>query len=523
MVTIMIVDDEAVIRRGIQTSIDWEAHGGRIIGEARNGEQALRKVKDLSPDLLFVDIRMPVMDGLALTEAVRKIGMNTKIVILTGFNDVEYAKQALKLKVEDFLLKPVEAKQLLCLFQKLKRDFEEEQRQQKERYDQEQLVRANLPLMHSDFFKRLIRREMTEQEAKETSKNLGLSIEGPYYQMVLFEIDDDRNEHSNELQISFQNVVHESGYLHGFIAEWTTGQHVGFFNLPSHQKQTVLDVSQKIQDEFRKRCNRPITAAVGYKHKGFERIVDSFQEAKNALETKIYKGTNTLLRYEPPSSDQKGTTRQQNDIDSFENEQTFTQSIQLTDKTRLTTSVEQIFDRIKRQKASFQEIKTVCIRLLIAAERTLSAAGVDDFQTVDFDEMDACQTLSDIQSWFLQQGFYFISVMEHAKTSKYHYIVKSVLEYVHDHYDQPITLETVSSLVYITPNYFSRIFKEETGQTFVDWLNTYRIEKAKALLKKHRRTKTSEIAEQVGFNDYKYFSYIFKKVCGSSPRKYRRL
>ncbi|MBM7572998.1 response regulator [Aquibacillus albus] len=513
MIKIMIVDDEAIIRKGIKLSINWAEYGVEVVGEAKNGVEALTKISEFEPDIVLTDIRMPVLDGLGLTREIRENYPHIKIVILSGYDDFDYAKQALKLKVEDFLLKPVGSEELIKLFVKLKEQIEVEKSENEAKKQYDQLK----PIVQGKLIKRIVTNQCTQEEAETQAQPLDLSIRGPFYQVCLVEIDNyDINEQDKfKIFHDINEMLEEK--VGAILGDWQGSQLICLMNLEQQNKKMIIKTYKHVQELIFQEMKDTVTIAFGYVYKAFESIQDSYLEAHSALQEKMYRGENVLLFYQEALNEVTEDV-----LYSSELNQAFIEALKLTNKQEIRKLVDQLFEEIMEKAVSYTEVKALCIRYLIASEQALLDLGIGKLESEVIDDINKYKTINDMKAWFEDKYYGYIERIEQSKNKKYQYIVKAAMEYVQEHYHVPITLDHISKITYVTPNYFSRIFKEETNQTFVDWMNHYRIVKAKGLLKQDRKAKTAEIAEKVGYNDYKYFSYTFKKYTGKSPREYRK-
>lgn len=186
MLKVFLVEDEFVIREGIKNNIDWKAHGYEFCGEAGDGELAYPMIQKLRPDIVITDIRMPFMDGLELSRLIRKELPDTEIIILSGYQEFEYAKEAIKLGVAQYLSKPINGEELLAELDELSAKIEEKRRaiQIRERYLQE--MEENSLRERRQLFQELVTGENTVAELLESAEGLGIDLSAPWYNIILF-------------------------------------------------------------------------------------------------------------------------------------------------------------------------------------------------------------------------------------------------------------------------------------------------------------------------------------------------
>ena len=187
--------------------------------------------------------------------------------------------------------------------------------------------------------------------------------------------------------------------------------------------------------------------------------------------------------------------------------------------------LDKVFDKFVTSSATPENIKNICGRLIVIAVGCIEEMGIDIYNNLGvsfnpFKEVEKFSVLEDMNKWLKALFEKMVILIQDNKTSKFKGIIKIVLKHIEENYQKDLSLIDISGIVYVTPNYISRIFKEEMNVNFVEYLNQFRVEKAKAFLLE-TGSKTYEVAEKVGYRDYKYFSYIFKKFTGCTPREFK--
>lgn len=188
MIKVFLVEDEAIIRRGIKNNIPWEKEGFEFAGEASDGELAYPMIKKVKPDIVITDIRMPFMDGLELASIIRKEMPTTKIIILSGYNEFDYAKRAISIGVTDYQLKPISSDKLLETVKRVAGIIREERAQKEllEEYKKEN--QENLELDKAKLFYALADNSLSTAEILEWGRQLGLDLTASYYTVILLKI-----------------------------------------------------------------------------------------------------------------------------------------------------------------------------------------------------------------------------------------------------------------------------------------------------------------------------------------------
>lgn len=533
MITMMVVDDEATIRIGIRNSIDWSSLDIEIAGEAKNGREALSKAAELNPDIIVTDIRMPVMDGLELTRNLKELAPKTKIIILSGYNDFEYAKKAIELGVCEYLLKPVGAEELVKLVVKLKDQIINENKKRNDEISSRMLFNETLPFIQSKFLNNLLKEGVSDKKAIiERAAILKLDLSGPKYQVIIIDIDDYLliTEHYPEkdkdlLKYSVMNISEEilSSSTNGFVFFSEFDYLLGLINIKSETKTTIMDICKEIQFCITRYLKLSSTIGIGGIAGSLDDISTSYNEALISLRNKMYSGKCRIIHID--SVAKKHSTELLHY--STEDERELLNSLRTMNIEKLYEIIDKLFMNFIEAKTGYNRIKSICLRIIMISASVLEEIGIklesavgEDFQP-DI-EIRKYETIESIETWLKRLFKSLIGAMQENKNNKYKSIVKVAIEYINEHYKQNLSLNDVAGKVYVTPNYLSKVFKQETGENFVEWLNQFRIDKAKALIG-NIGAKTYEIAEKVGYNDYKYFSYNFKKYTGYTPKEYKEL
>lgn len=405
MYRLLIVDDEPTIRKGMLSCIDWEKYEIEVVGEANNGADALKKALSLKPHIILTDIRMPVMDGIELSHSVREQLPDCKIVIMSGYDEFAYAKSLMRMKVTEYLLKPIDENELMPVISKLIKEIKDEEMRKLNRQTADQLLNENMPQLKMNFMSKILDGSFSDIE--EMSKqadvlNLNFPVNNCEFRVIILVVDSlnatPNHSGNHELETMQDEIVDIAENLinrtaSGFLCRDHFDGFVGLICNNLEQSPDTYQLGYNIRNSIKEQLGTTIFLSIGPAVQNIAYINSSYKKTLSDLDEKRYKG-----------------------------------------------------------KRSFVQI---------------------------------------------------------------------ALRYVEEHYDTDISLADVAEAAFVTPNYLSRVFKEEMRMSFVDYLNQLRVDKAKELLL-HTNLKTYEIAEKVGYKDYKYFSSMLKKLTGYSPREYRK-
>lgn len=532
MIKLLIVDDESIIRKGIRTSIDWWKLDVDIVGEARNGKEALEAVQQLLPDIVVTDIRMPHMDGLEFARHLKERFPQTKIVILSGYDDFDYARQALKIGVNEYLMKPVGAAELEALVLKISDEIARERKKIEEEQSNLDLIRENFSFIQRKWVNRLLKGANKDGDAiVEQAVQMNVSLEGPEYAVLVVDVDDFRliteraSDRDKELTLyAVANITEEvlSSVFSCTVCQSDFDYINILVNANMKNKHRMIECCEEVQRCVARYMKLSVTIGVGAYVRGLSDIPESGKQAIAAMQSKVYRGKGQIIVY--GESESGNEVKQALPLPS-ENDKELLESLSIMNQSKIDELLDERFHQFARSHVPYEHIKALSLKWVILAMAHLEQMGVNPGESKHaflnpYDEIEKYETTEDIRRWLGDLFAAFIESIAAYKNVRFKHIVSAAIKYIQEHYAEDIRLEDVSSHVFVTPNYFSRVFKEETGQHFTEWLNKYRVEKAKLLLK-DVGAKIYEVAERVGYNDYKYFTHIFKKVTGLTPKEYR--
>lgn len=524
MQKILIVDDESIFREYLRTALDWEAYGFEICAEAKNGVEALEQVHVHRPDIALVDITMPFMDGLTLTEQLKERYPTTSVVLITGHNEFDYARKALKLGVEDYILKPFSKDELVLTLLKLQK---EHQRAQEEK----STLKENQQLMKESFLNHLLSGDYNHSD-EETSLRLqqfGESFDSLCFVVACIEIDNmdlKWNKVSERLlwKYAVTNILNEA------LEE--TENHL-IFNGPEgriiclveHQGDGELETPalggyEKLCFLIKKYLKFTITVGVGRSQSGYQGIRSSYLEALEALQNKFVLGNDRVIAYGSGALESGTQAFYPTEV----NEELLVQ-LRMQNGDKVDAKLEEIFQMIRDQRLSLDYTYVISMGLISVCLSYVTETGhpiEDCFGEAFFpySEIKRLESIDATSVWIKElfnQAILYTGKHRKTRSSK---IAQSAKEYIELHYRDPeLQLDQIAQQVFINPSYLRAVFKKEIGMTVTDYVTHVRMHKAKDLLGKGN-IRLADIAEQIGFNDPSYFSKSFKKFFGYSPSEY---
>ena len=562
MIKVFLVEDEYAIREGIKKSVDWEKNGFELVGEAGDGEMAFPKILKTKPDILITDIRMPFMDGLELATLVKKELSDIKIVVLSGYDDFNYAKKAISIGVEEYILKPVSGENLLKelgkIAESIKAHRQEEQAREKYLQDMEE-IRA---LERQKFIHDMIDGKISMQESLEQGRELGIDITATYYSIVLFQAflkdreDSDVNAYSGVNEEILKRIKEEFADLDNVYLYEQVGDVLCFLEKSDTLEEMGTNINRgigRITDIMKDFEDWIYFISCG---KSVERIRDvnnSYRDASRRFADRymldesciILGNDDTPQRQrkirETIEAEKKDSARDMDlgNIDIRKLDISGIDFKMLSQKTILhflrSGTLSEVGDLVNEYFNSIGEdaMGSIMFRQYILMESLLSGLTFLDSMGVGRDKAsdilgelkDPIKFVENLDSSKEYIRLLLNSMIEYRNQisdKKYLEIIEKAKKFIQDEYrNEDMSLQLVASNVNVSSNHFSAIFRKETGETFIDYLTRVRMENAKELLT-CTSMKTSEIGFEVGYRDPHYFSYIFKKTTGMSPKEYRR-
>jgi two-component system response regulator YesN len=536
---VLLVDDEADVREGLVQEIHWGACGFTIEGTAENGREAMELAERLEPDVVITDISMPFQDGLQLAAWLREHQPLCKIVILTGYDEFDYARQAITLRVDEYLLKPFSADSFMELLHKIKDKIDREVAEREDVRQLKEHYRTSLPLLRESFLASLLTRKLPRTIIEEKTRNYGLPSNGACYLasvLALYPAAEDKEKtsssslrHSGDLDLMLHamlNIAKELmdplSYGSAFIYQdsivlLTTNdgrEGEAWFN----DLQVTLDRLLKSVLHYLKLS---VTIGVGSKVRHLSDLKHSYQDALLALDYRLILGAEKVIFIDDVESPRQEGVR----LDELM-EQALIRNLKLGTAEELSEAISHIFDELIGASCTIHEVQVYLLEVVTSILRTAKESGIEmeELFGAGFQlhaEIFKFSGLEEAKVWLLDIS---LTIRKHISSSRQHSykdIVEKALQYTREHYVDPeLSLQKLCMQLHISTGYFSGVFKKEIKMTYVQYLMQLRMETAKELLRSSD-LKAFEIAERVGYADPNYFSFCFKKQVGISPKEYR--
>ncbi len=530
---VMLVDDEEEVRQAIINRLDWEAIGFRVVDSAENGEEALEKAEMHSIDVVMTDIHMPFMDGLTFCKKLREKTADVKIVIFSGYDEFEYAKEAIKLEAEEYILKPIDATELKRVFQRIKERLDEEINQKRNVERLQQYYRESIPVLQEQMLIGLMEGRITEDKAQEYMKWYEIDIQAPYYAIGIFRPDLKNDEgsgalltgvHSNLLPLSIKQIVEDSlkgsyhfrsmNYLGTIIVVAMLQEKTEFSGFIHSIDQICKTIKKVIQVNT--------SAGIGQLCSKLSEFHNSYNEAKDAVDYRILFDSNQAIYIK--DVEPKAEERYVYDEASIQH---IMKQIKIGSKEELEKSIWEITDKFKQLKVTSPQLQLSFAGILIEIARLEQAYEMvtDKIDVFDIDvyrEIKKFNSLDEFGERLLEICLQLRSRIRRERTDSTRILITNAIQFITEQYsDTSLSVDKICNYLNVSAAYFSTLFKKETGMNFVMYLTKVRMEQALTLLNTTEE-KSYIISGMVGYEEPNYFSYVFKKYYGVSPSKYRQ-
>lgn len=532
MYSVLLIDDEILIREAISQNTKWEELGYELVGTCRNGREAIEYLKERPVDLVITDIYMPYVDGIEVARYVYENCRDTRVVIISGYDEFEYAKKALQYKVVEYILKPVTAMELSELLTRIREKLDEEDKNDRSMKRIRGEYMSNFPVLRGRFLMHLTEgdRIMSEDEIHRKMDDYDIAFYGNYFMTAMIQADDvsgffrKGQERRNDLALFAvyniaEEIIRETSL--GVAFQNVANETVLIFSGGSTFEQQVLDVCGQIQNAILKFLNITTTVGVGMVVSSIYQLPKSFQDAKNALDYRYQLGGARVIYAKKLAQD-----RIVDRVDVAGWSDRIVQAIRRSCGQEIREAVDGFIQEIRRTYVSRNRSIFYVQNAVISIVNEMEAAGIDDAimeeQRKLLNDIYEKEHLTEVAQELVHFCVKVSDCLSDQKDSYGKRQAMLALDYIEKNYANPdVTLNSVCTYLSISTSYFSSLFKNCTGETFIEALTRRRMEKAKALLA-HTSKRANEVAREVGYADPHYFSASFKKMMGCTPKEYAK-
>jgi len=536
MIKVIIADDEENVCKLIRGLIYWKSLDMEIMGVAHNGVEALDLIKDISPDLIITDIRMPGYDGLEMIRYAKDIKEDLDFIIISGYRHFEYAQNAIKYGVGDYLLKPINKEDFLVALSKMRERYMQRTEQMSNEEHLKKRLKSDVDKLRANLFiERLLKKGADTEDLTldNINENYHFAFKPGVFQMCAVKIDCGFEcQYNNAIKILGEKVLqilnsllkeqcYEMGiYSDDSVTYCLLNFHENYKKTMRKQMKVVLDELLIQKAAFEK---FEFTIAAGTVVEDVKQLKDTFRAARFGIAQRIISGTGIFI--------EEGTVKVESQMGSAllaELNKKMGTAIELLDKDSVLSCIDNLKIQIKTEKyLKGQEIfsltRHICeMYLTHLRNNEIPIQYGEEFYEEFCIYSNHCSSIDELFQYLSVMLNKSLDVIIEDKKQTDTKPIRLAKQYIQQNYMKSISLEDISNLVGFNAAYFSTLFKKENGSNYLNYLSEVRMNKAKELLRE-TNLNIAVVCEQVGYNDLKHFTKSFKKNTGIKPNEYRKL
>ncbi len=541
MIKALIVDDEMRTINGILNNIDWESHNIDNVRYAKNGSAALEAVAEMPVNLVITDINMPKMDGFEFVHRLCDLHPDVKIIFVSGHNDIDYVRTAIKCAAVDYIFKPIDLKELDNAIAKSVESLIVESERLKYLQEIEHKVYVNLPVLQDKFINKLLTKDSwsefsIEEEMQKIELLLPLSCDYIALTLIVnnFKYEDMwRNHHlfSTAVMNILNELIETSNNC--YTIENDDGEFVCILPLQQEEinpciiegdinfAENLETLCTTISEQLKEILGIEISMGVGSRVKGLNQLHKSYTSAKEALSRRFFSTDSQILFSETDDA----STDNFVSIDFHQYNKIYSHTIN-EESSLVVAIIKDIFNNIHNTVSPNQsQVVVICHQIASTINSALLQIRSMDVVKAEqllafYETIQSCTNVSTLEKLITEYAIKNIGNTAEDDLPQHDELINKIKVYIEQNYMQQISLNSLAGEAYICPSYLCLLFKQKTGQTITNYITSKRIENAKTMLR-HCDKKLIDICFEVGFNDSKYFSRIFKKHAGCTPSEYR--
>ncbi|MDF2836388.1 MAG: AraC family transcriptional regulator [Paenibacillus sp.] len=525
---LIVIDDIRSVVQMIATKIPWEQHGIEVTGTAGDGMEGMELIERIRPDIILTDIRMPKLDGLAMTERILETLPDCKVIILSGYTDFEYARKAVSIGAFDFIKKPFTVEEILNVVVKAKDSWELQQRSKADLEQLRKQVKASLPMLRQEYLNMLLEHPASERKTLELWGFMELNIPPRDLTVITAEIDDYGNKYSDlpvqEIELirfSLQNILEETVREHAKGTVFRVAPRRFLIIVHSADPSVGLRTAETCCAHVARYTKFTVSIGVGNPAAALTDLPESYRQARTALSYHFYTGGNAVFHYDAVS--QKQAIRP---AYAFHLEESLVFSLRSGNREIALDTLHKLVDELKEIRpypdpeqvaGIFIVWASVIYRTLLEALPAERLAAIEDrIRAVRSGSSLTLHHLSENLTELAAEGCRLILSDRQNESQK---VIRKALEFIHEHLGDDLSIDRCARAVSLSGGYFANLFKKETGTTFNQYVTQERLEKAKKML--IQNVPVQDIAIELGYEHRRYFSDVFKKHTGMTPSEFK--
>jgi two-component system response regulator YesN len=519
---LLIVDDEKIVIDAVTFIINKEFKDVIAFDTAKSGREAIEKCSHFNPDIVLMDIRMPGINGIEAISEIKKTQLNIAFIIVSAYEQFEYAKEAIGLGVNDYILKPIIKKNLVSTLENVIKKLIGEKEKRRLELQNIENYQNLIPFIEHGFIYSILLGDSYGSKAAKYKELLGLSEANGYIMILESKTKGNLSDFKDMLELQdeqeYYKLIRDAfkykcNCLIGplminrivvFIATNFKGEYSG--------RVEAIEIASYVVNKLKSFSNEfELNIGIG-SYKSVENIASSYEEALRALHYYKDKGIAHI-------NDITAITDNITEYPKEQENRLIEMIINIDEKGAFDAFNKIYLWVIKNYKESHKEGKWKLMELMMTIDKMVINFGIKDENNSYLLSMNSIEEYLALENWCRERIVHVIKSISELQKKKINKVIVNAKLFIQDNFSNEITLEEVSKFVCVSPHYFSRLFKEETSENFIEYLTKVRIDKAKELMKTSNLS-IKEICFKIGYADPNYFSHIFKKVEKLTPSEY---
>lgn len=524
MYKLLIVEDEDILRKDLEKGTDWSKMGFDVIGAVMNGIEALNIIEKTSPEVVLTDIRMPDMDGIELMKILSTNYPNIRVVILSGYNNFEYARDALRYGAFEYLTKPLDESELEGVFKRLYDTLRKENRDKRENLKSVERS-IDEDYMTDLFISGLLTKPLNQEFILKSIKELKINMYENYICVAAVKISNEQINDRHFISISKRIlksygyfIVPFDGYFSIVMSKFSRYSMQDFLN---DVKQYKLQVENELSVSIKKECI--LSIGISKVNTTFKGVSMAWKEAVTAFNYIFYKGKGNIIQYNEINLKMNLKVL---DIEVNKAIEDLAEAFLEKNTINMRVIMEQIFRNFDSMKIpDIIYVKLKIMEIFLALGIRMHERDMDNEIIIGKDliysEIFSKESLKELKFWFINKLDEVVQELEYKRSNlSEDGLVEKIKKYINENIDKKVSLNKLAEEVHVTQNYISTIFKKETGIILTNYITNLKIQKAKEYLQSSR-LRIQDISEMLGYSDYRYFCTLFRKETGVTPLEYR--
>ena len=513
MYKVLLVDDERIITDGMSKVINWESMGTNLIGTARNGIEAFSIIEQKKPDIVISDIKMPGMNGLELVAKVHSVFPEIRFVLLSGFSEFDYAKQAMQYGVKHYLLKPCNENTIMDAVTEICEDLKQIQNREQFIQKMKGTLESVLPYAKEQLLKDYITNHYENKNLEYYQKLFNIDINTPSVRLVLFQLE---GNFEFEHMFAMKNIAEH--IFDSYILSCTVGETILFLLEDDSNYPKLHAQIEKIKKTFYQYYRIDSTVAISDNGK-LSNANKLYNEALDCLTYRFYLGEGGIITKKDISYQNTS-----GELEFYFDDQTFCRLVKSGSWIDVNKEIMTFFTHLIDLRLDINITKSYVIQLFNAMIRLCEPKEMNTYLT-KLTQLLEIDTIQNLRAFFESVAQEITLSFFDQNNNKHSTIINKVIETIHKYIgNQNLSLHWVANeMLYMNADYLGKLFKKETGEKFSNYITRLRIELAISLIEKESDVKVFEIAEKIGYGENpQYFSQVFKKHTGFTPSEYKR-